>query len=223
MSKMSKNIKKSFESINASDEQRDRMLDNIYKKTEQKKKYSKSSAIISVTKAALPLAACICIAVLGINFMTNKSVTPQTDSSNIDVKTESDNQEFVQIGSPITEVSGSSDIKEQLGIDIEAPQEAENTEYFIIDDQIADIRFVYNDKSYYIRASDQQGDFSGLSADVISEDQIDPENNATLYTLSSNDETYHKIEWSDGKFRYMLCSVDDINDNDIKAVYDIMK
>ena len=220
---MSKSIKKSFESINASDEQRDRMLDNIYKKTEQKKKYTKSSAIISITKAALPLAACICIAVLGINFMTNKAVKPQTNSSNVDVKTKSDSQEFVQIGSPITEVSGAADIKEQLGIDIETPQGSENAEYFIIDGQIADISFVYNDKNYYIRASDQQGDFSGLSADIISEEQIDPENNATLYTLSSNDETYRKIEWSDGKFRYMLCSVDDVNDDDIKAVYDIIK
>lgn len=222
MSKTSKNIKKSFESINANDEQRDRMLNNIYKKSEQKK-CNKSSAIITITKTALPLAACICIAVLGINFMTNKAVTPQTDSSNVDVKTESENQEFVQIGSPITEVSGAADIKEQLGIDIDAPQGAENAEYFIIDDQIADICFVYNNKNYYIRASDQQGDFSGLSADVVSEDQIDAENNATIYTLSSSDETYRKIEWSDGKFRYMLFSADDVNDTDIRTIYDMIK
>jgi alginate O-acetyltransferase complex protein AlgI len=117
----------------------------------------KKSPVISVMRWALPAAACFAIVFAGIKMMPNIS----------DTKNPADSDQNEQIASPIIEEKSADDIKDKIGIAMNVPEDASEVSYYIIDGEIGEISFQYGGHSYYIRASRQDGDFSGLFGTAV--------------------------------------------------------
>ena len=112
--------------------------------------------------------------------------------------------ESVQLPNPMSPAKDAKEISERLGFEVKVPGGAEDTECHIIDGKIADIQFLYRGLPYTLRASAEDGDFSGIYADEIRTEDIDAETDATLTTYQSGDEIYRKLTWKDGQITYIL-------------------
>lgn len=199
---MENQIKSSIESITPSRDAEQRMYQNILQKAHEDKENDKSKAagkkpFMKILKIALPAAACLCIAVLGVSRINFSGDTPPVADTLDDFGMEA--------ASPFLEVSSAEEFK-KIGIDIEAPEGAENTVYAIISGEIASISYDKDGDSYIFRASEQSGDFSGINGEVISTEPLDSESGAVLTVQRGGDVDYLKVFWTDGKINYYLCS-----------------
>lgn len=212
-------IRESINNIEPAAGARERMLENIQRKAaEQTSKTAQEipqkTKVLSISKFlkwALPVAACFAIAIIGVNIIPNITNSPSID-----------NQE-VEIANPFVPVSDSSAFAKQLGINIDAPDGATSVAYTIVDNEMANIDFDYTGHSYTLRASEQSGDFSGLNGIAASIEQIDSETDAVLTSIKSSDEIYRKIEWTDGKVRYVLINTDGADPGQMKELYQRVK
>lgn len=211
-------IRESIEAIEPRSGAKERMLANIKRKaaeqgampvTEPQK--SKVIPINTFVRWALPVAACLAIAIIGVTSMKNPSSTASTENPN------------VEIANPFVPVRDASVFFDQLGIGLDAPEGAESVEYTIIDNEMANIDFVFAGNAYTLRASRQSGDFSGLYGVDAEREQIDASNNAVLMAIRSGDDIYRKIEWTDGDVRYVLINTDGAEPEQLKAVYTAVK
>lgn len=207
-------IERAIESIEPRDGAKERMLANIKRKAaEQNRETSetkkKAPAFADIAKWALPIAACLVIAVVGIK------VIPQLAAP--------DEPSDVLVGSPFVTVDSADEFEKQLGITIDAPEGASGIEYAIIDGNIAEVYFSYDEKTYSLRASGQSGDFSGLYGVEAAAEQLDSANNAVLTTIRSGDQTFLKLTWTDGKVNYILSDTDGGNEDEIKKIYGLVK
>lgn len=211
---------KSIDSIEPKAGAKERMWENIKCKAkisadQEQKPLESSKKIVSpfnkFMKMALPIAACFVIAVIGIvKIMPLINNTPSNPGGD------------VQIPSPFVTVDSAKDF-EKLGIELEAPSEAEDVAYSILDGKVADISFLLEGHFYNVRASKQSGDFSGLQGDRIDSIQIDSETNATIETLRSGDEIFYKISWTNGEINFILINTDAADADKITAVYQSIK
>lgn len=159
------------------------MYQNILEKAQgEKEKAAQKKSSAKILRIAIPAAACLCLAVLGIsriNFSDNPPVSSSSEGFG------------VEAANPFLEVSSAEDFK-KIGIDIEAPEGAENTVYAIISGEIASISYDKDGDSYTFRASEQSGDFSGIYGDVISSEPLDSESGAVLTVQRGGDVDYLK-------------------------------
>ena len=128
-----KRIQDAINSVEPEAGAKERMYQNILKKAQQQSAPAEASVEkkkkpIPFVRYALPIAACFCLLVIGLTRFLPGSSPVSPDSSNL------------QDGNPFVEVDGSDDFL-SIGIRLEAPSDAENTVYTIIDGQIAEIRF----------------------------------------------------------------------------------
>lgn len=207
-------IKNAIESIEPRDGAKERMLANIKRKAaEQNRKTSaakrKSPSFAEIAKWALPVAACLVIAAVGIKVIPTLAA-PEESSE-------------VLVGSPFETVNSADEFEKQLGIAIDAPMGASEVEYTIIDGNTADIHFSYGENVYSLRASGQSGDFSGLYGVKAAAEQLDSANNAVLTTIRSGDQTFLKLTWTDEKVNYILSNTDGGNEDEIKEIYGLVK
>ena len=212
-------IRESIIGIEPANGARERMLANIRRKADQQalrgdlepKQPEKAKALPfkRIMKWALPIAACFAVAVIGAAAILNPS-KPSGPSD-----TESD----AQIPHPAADVQDAEEFERRLGITADAPADAENVIYSVIDANMADIVFDLEGHQYDLRASKQSGDFSGIYATVIKEDVIDAADDAVLTTFRSGDEIYLMITWTDGATTYILSNADGASADEIKAVY----
>lgn len=207
-------IERAIESIEPRGGAKERMLANIKRKAaEQNRETSetkkKAPSFAEIAKWALPIAACLVIAVVGIK------VIPQLAAP--------DEPSDVLVGSPFVTVDSADEFEKQLGITIDAPEGASGIEYAIIDGNIAEVYFSYDEKTYSLRASGQSGDFSGLYGVEAAAEQLDSANNAVLATIRSGDQTFLKLTWTDGKVNYILSDTDGGNEDEIKKIYGLVK
>lgn len=147
------------------------MYQNILEKAQgEKEKAAQKKSPAKILRIAIPAAACLCIAVWGIthtNFFGSSPAASLTEDLG------------VQGANPFLEVSSAEEFK-KIGIDIEAPEGAENISYAIISGNIASISYDKDGDSYTFRASEQSGDFSGIYGEVISSEPLDSESGAVL-------------------------------------------
>ena len=208
-------IKNALDSVEPTDGAKERMYNNIMKKAEKQKieaetPVKKPKAIRYITRYALPIAACFCLLVLGITRFLPAKAPTEPDESN------------VLGGNPFVEVQSADDFK-SLAITLDAPDGAKEVSYAIIDGKIADVSFTFNKKSFTVRASAQEGDFSGLSGEVISTETIDAKTNAVLTAVQTDIGTYQKITWTNGKINYCLFGMDGADKLQTIAVYEAIK
>lgn len=209
-----KKIKESIDAIEPEDGAKERMYQNIMKKAAQaapeKKPAEPKKKPIPFVRYALPIAACLCLMVIGVaKFLPG--ITPAGPG-----------ESTVLGGSPFVEVKNAEAFK-ALSITLDAPEGAQNTSYAIIDDKIAEVDFELDGKNYLARASAQEGDFSGLNGQEFSEETIDAETNAILVSVNTGTGNYQKIIWTDGRINYCLYGTDGANREQIISVYQALK
>ncbi|MDE7230063.1 MAG: hypothetical protein K2N56_06235 [Oscillospiraceae bacterium] len=196
-----------LDEIIPADGAKERMLANIKRKSIA----ANQKPAINFAKWTAPLAACLAAAVItavGVKTITALNETPAVS-------------EPLKPDSPVRLVGSAAAFTEELKITVDAPEGAKNVQYRIVDDDIADITFVYNDIDYTLRASKQNGDFSGINGTAVLSELIRENNNAVLTAVTDiSNETYLKLEWNNGKTRYILSCKDreaDSNSADIKT------
>lgn len=146
-------------------------------------------------------------------------------SSNTDNKKTSPAQSVeskIQISNPFIEVSDADAFK-TLGITLDAPKAAQDVSYYIIGGEIAEVRFLLDGKNYLIRASAQEGDFSGLYGRESETEPVDSKQNADIVSVDIGSGIYHKITWSDGKINYCLYGTDGAEKDRVLSTYQALK
>lgn len=207
---MSENrIKDAIGSVEPAPGAKERMYRNIMDKAAQQTQEPKKQPV-RFTRYALPIAACLCIAIIGLV----KILSPDAAVG--------PGEETVLGGNPFVEVE-SADAFRELSITLDAPEGAENVSYAIIDGQIAELRFSLGGKSYLSRASAQEGDFSGLIGEELSSETVDAQNNAVLIELRSDGADYTKLVWTNGKINYCLYSLDGADREQLLLAYEALK
>lgn len=212
-------VQKAIDTIEPGAGAKARMLANIQRKatmqkpTEGKKPQTKKPSVLSLRKWALPIAACLAIAVIGAAALPN--LLKQGSDPNIVSGTEA--------GNPFVEVEGVEDFQRQLGFRIDAPDDAEDISYHIIDGKIADVDFAIGEHRYNLRASRENDDFSGLYGTKAKTQPLDSDKNVLLTVIQEEDIFYTKITWADNGINYILSNTDGASENDLKAVWDRVK
>lgn len=211
-------IRETIDRIEPSDGARERMLANIRQKaaaqeTPAQPEAGKVLPFRRAAKWALPLAACFAITVIGVIVMpklfhTTEPVDPGPE---------------VQVVNPFVPVEDAAAFERELGITIDAPESAENVSYTIIDGRIADIDFTESGHKYDLRASMEDGDFSGLLGVTANTEQIDAAADAVLTVIRIDDELCTKITWTDGRVTYILSNTDGASEAEIKTIYKKLK
>lgn len=212
-------IKNSIESIEPREGARERMLENIKQKAAQETRVvqpapaakGKAPMFMKIAKWALPIAACLVVAVTAVKVIPILTAPPYPDDD-----------QGVMIGNPFEPVNSPEEFEKRLGITLDAPEGAGEIEYSIIDDTAADIRFTFGKNAYCLRASTQSGDFSGVNGVEAASEQIDSENSAVLFTIKSGADNFLKLTWSDGKVNYILSNTDGGSADEIKRIYELI-
>ena len=192
---------------------KERIYQSILKKSEAEKaeKAVKKKKAAYFMRYALPIAACICLVIVGTARLNLGKTPVVTD-------------EGMLATVPFTAVESADDFAE-IGIELDAPEGAEDIFYSIIDGKIASVTFTYEEKSYEVRASEQSGDFSGIvteGSEISDGESIDAKSGAVLYKITSGDDEYTLIAWSDGRVNYRLFGVipsEKVGGDEIAEVY----
>ena len=109
----------------------------------------------------------------------------------------------------------------ELGIAIDAPDGAENTSYYVISGQIAEVNFLLDGHGYSLRASKAEGDISGLYGELVSEQPLG--DGATLTTLKSGDADWYCLRWMNGDVQVALSNTDGAEIEALQAIYNEVK
>lgn len=212
-------IKNSIEGIEPREGAKERMLANIRLKAQAQNTQSvqtapaankKAPMFMRIAKWALPIAACLVVAVTAVKVIPILTAPPNDDKG-------------VMGGSPFVTVSSAEELEQRLGIAIDAPEGASDVGYTMIDNSIAEVRFVFGENEYSLCASKQSGDFSGLYGVEAAAEQLDSENSAVLTTIVSGGQTFLKLTWTDGKINYILSNTDGASADEIKRIYGLIK
>ena len=204
-----KNIKNSIDNIEPASGARDRMYQNIMKKAQQAEPApSPKKKPIPIKRYALPIAACLCLVILGLtHFLSNPAAPPD---------------EIVLGGNPFETVDSADDFK-VLSVTLDAPADAQEVSYAIIDGEIAELRFALDGKAYIARASAQEGDFSGLAGQVLSQETVDAKTDAVLSVVKSDGTDYCRLDWTNGKIKYCLYGTDGASKTQVLSAYEALK
>lgn len=217
-------IREEIDKIEPADGAKERMLQNIKRKAAeqqntqiQESEQPKAIPFRKIMKWAAPLAACLVIAVVGVAVFRQQSapVTPVDSSEPM--------ESGVLVGSPFSDEMTSDELREQLGIDFNIPDNAENVVCYIMDGNIGDVRFDSDGGSYILRFSEQSGDFMGISGAPNSSEKIDASTNAALDTIGGVEYPIYKISWTDGKLNYILSNNSQTTAEAIKSIYKEIK
>lgn len=107
-------------------------------------------------------------------------------------------------GSPFEDVDGVDDF-EKLGFTIDAPENAENIQYCIVDGEIARVRFSVGDHKYTYEAAKLDGNFSCADGDAVGSVSLSAKYDAVLDRLSPDTWRAH---WTQDGVSYYLTNFD---------------
>ncbi len=216
-------IKVAIDGIEPVEGAKERMFANIMKKAaeteqtesspEKKMEEKKITSINKIMKWAMPLAACLALALVG-GFVVPKLVNR---SNNVI------GGNNVQIANPFVEVESAEAFKKDLGIEIDAPEAAENVTYNIIMGQTADIKFDLNGHNYVLRASKETDIIMGLYGSEEKVEDLDLKKGAELTVIKSGEESYLLISWKEGKTNFALGNTDGASQEEIKEVFEALR
>lgn len=192
----------SLDTIEPENGAKSRMYENIKRKAEHNNISSiKQTAVRKKIRRILPLAACLCLVLLGASSLFSKK-TPDAQPPLL-------SNSMGGINNPALANSDvSADDFQTLGILLDAPADAENIKYSLLNETIAQVQFDWKTNSYFIRASTEDGDFSGLFGEVIASEELDSKTDAVLYTVSADETDSWKVVWYNAQCCYYLCNSD---------------
>ena len=131
-----------------------------------------------------------------------------------------DEELTAQIPNPVVDVDSAEAFRE-LGITLEAPANAADVTYSVINKELAQINFTVDGVRYNLRAAKTADDISGLYGDVKDEKTLD--DGAVLTEIGNAVETYYKITWTADDVSYVLSNTQGATADTITAVYDSLK
>ncbi len=208
-------IKTSLDKIVPQDDAKERMYENILTKAAKKEK--SRNKYISSLKYALPVAACLCVVVGYFAYSFGKKGDDIGNDSGYYESSADYTEGAVMGGNPFSDVDDAKKFL-SIGIDIDAPDGAEDVSYSIIDENIADISFMLDGHSYIFRASYQGGDFTGIYGEEKSSEIIDAKSNACLYIIEDEFGSSYKVYWTDGSINFYLINSDGADEDDVRRV-----
>ena len=118
------------------------------------------------------------------------------------------------VGAPFEDVQSAADF-EDLGFTIDAPENAEEVSYCILDGEIAQVTFTLDGHDYTYRASKLDGDFSGDTEEAVGSASLNAKYDAVLDRLSLDGWRAH---WSRDTVSYYLTNFDGAGEEAITAV-----
>lgn len=214
---MNDKIKKSIDKIEPESGAKERMYQNILKKAAEKEKPKITAA--KAARIALPVAACLCLAVFGISRLHFGSDAVDEPKESVTLGGEI-SDEFS--GNPYVEAENSSAF-EALGITIDAPDGSENVSYAVIGGEIAEVLFGLDGHSYRFRAA-KSGDISGLNGEIVSREPIENGGDAELITIKIDGFGESRlIEWTSDGVHFSLSNSDGAAGDEIRAVFEKIK
>lgn len=197
----SQKIKDAFDSVTPDETAKTRMYQNILKKAEKKK------TPVRFAQYALPAAACLCLLVGGIwHFLPGQEEEPMEGGG-------------VQMANPIVEVENAEEFN-SIGIEMDAPEGAENCDYLVIDGEIACVEFDWDSHHYTLRASKESGDISGLYGTQGEEQTVDEEHGAVLSSVDIGTALCYRICWMDGGVNFVLFNMDGADSEELIQLYE---
>lgn len=209
---MKDTIKNTIHSIEPSETAKDRMYRNILQKASAQTETKTAKPRFSPARAAriaLPLAACVCIVLLGVTRFLPGKVSEDTRFDDPPVFE----------GNPYVEADSAEDFL-ALGITLDAPLDAENKQYAVIGGELCEVEFDYAGHRYTLRAA-KDGDPSGINGQKLSEEPVENGGNASLVTLQVEGKgECCLILWSESDVYYSLANIDGAAADEIKAVFE---
>lgn len=110
---------------------------------------------------------------------------------------------------------------EKIGVHMVLPKEAVQPSYFIINGEVADVKFSVDDVAYTYRASDTAEDFAGIferfTEDVITETCGSGEQE-TEVLIKTTESGGRLAAWDWGSTKYTLYTASQVADEDICAL-----
>ena len=205
MSERDNKIKAALDGIEPDAGAKERMYANILQKAAAEKAKTKKTPTAKILRIALPVAACLCIAVLGVlRFVPG---TPEMTEPPL-----------VQGTSPVEDVESAAAFA-PLGVVIDAPADASEAAYAIINGEIACVAFRVGDHTYDFRASTKTGEVAGVYGETLSVDTVDTASGAVLTRMQGFDGVYIKIEWTKDGVAYALTNTDGADADAAAAVF----
>ena len=201
---MNDKIKSSIDKIEPESGAKERMYQSILKKAAKTEKPKLSPA--KVARIALPLAACVCVVILGVTrlYPGNGIIDDPSEST-------------VLGGNPYVEVEDASAFA-PLGFTVDAPENAADKSYAITGGDIAEIRFSLDGHSYTLRAS-RSADISGMNGEIISREPLG--NDAELITMRVDGVGECRlIEWTSDSVHLSLTNSDGAAGGELRAVFE---
>ncbi len=201
-------IRSSIDAITASEEAKNRIYKSVLVKTEAKtQKKRKTSAFFAKSRRTLmPIAACFCIVLFCGVFLFGGG----------------------DAGSPVTHrssayhtVASVSDF-EDIGVFVALPSSAENEMFEIIDGNIASATFDIGGKTYFVKASDISGDFTGVTGEESIVEAFSSKQNGVITKITSYTTTALKAYWTDGKVNFYLYTYADVTLDEFVEVADLI-
>ncbi len=206
-----KKIKEAIDAIEPESGAKERMYQNIMKKAQQQaapavEPAEQKKRPMRLVRYALPIAACFCLLIAGASYFLPRSQQDSQEGGN------------VQTPNPITEVEN-ADAFVSMGIHMDAPAGSTNVSYQIIDGQIACVEFDQGGHHFYLRASAQSGDFSGLYGTESEPQPVDAENNAVLSSVDIGTALCYRVFWTNGKINFYLFNTDGADSEMLMTIY----
>ena len=214
--RIAEDVKKSLDKIVPQTGKKEQMYENILAKAAEKEKSHNKYA--GLLKYSLPIAACLCVAAgcAAFGFGRGKADL-KPDESYYSESSDDYMEGAVMGGNPFSDADDAKAF-EELGIYIDAPDNAKDVIYSIIDGDIANISFMVDGHSYIFRASYQSGDFTGLYGEEKSSELIDAQSSACLYIIEDESGSGIKVHWTDGSVNYYLVNTDGADEAAVKKV-----
>ena len=212
-------IRRAIDGVAPAEGAKERMKKNIYEKAQKAQKQEKKSvSSVRFWKIAMPVAACLCIAVIGAVKLI--PTMGQNDPGKITI---SDNSEDnMQIASPFEEVSSAKVFEDRLGIQADAPKGAKNVAYNIISGNVAQVDFELGGHEYMLRASKSDEDLSGLYGDDKGTKKYDDAFNTQLKTIVIDGKDTYSLTWQKKGVFYTLVNTDGSSVSEMMSVLDVL-
>ena len=221
---------------------KERMLQNIRRKAAEQagpeRQASKTDSLSRTLRWALPLAACLTVAVVGAAILLPRAGrsagTADSTALGEDLlaagtletealpggETETGTMTGgVMLPNPITEYGSAEELRAALGFGVEAPAEAEEVRYSAISGTIAQVSFTRSGKDYCLRAAEMTEDFSGLYGEEREPRLIDTETGAALTEILDGETVFRKLVWREGEVTYILSNTDGASEEEMEALY----
>lgn len=177
-------------------------------------------------KPICSLVPCLALAVCLSACSSQPQTKTQEETQIVETQTEPDAQtqtsEAAQIPNPMEPVSGPEDYQE-LGVYMPVPQDAQDLQYFILNQEVADVHMTLDGVVYNWRASNTAQDFAGIF-ERFKEEELshlyEYDDGSIQAVIRTTDSGGRLAQWQWQDTKYTLYTASSVSDETIQALTD---